>query len=42
MADEVTLAALLRQPGGIGSDAQMPVAPVQRDPRMERKIQVGP
>ena len=26
--------------GGIGSDARMPVAPVMRDPVMERQIQV--
>jgi hypothetical protein len=39
MADEATLAAILRQPGGIGSDALLPVAPVQRDPILERQIQ---
>ena len=38
MADESTLAALLKSSGGIGSDARMPVASVSFDPAMERQI----
>jgi hypothetical protein len=41
MADPVTLSTLLKEgQGGIGSDALMPVAPVVRDPNLERQIQV--
>jgi hypothetical protein len=39
MADDATLAAILRQPGGIGSDARMPVAEVPFDRHMEQQIQ---
>ena len=38
-ADDLTR-TLAGTGGGIGSDARMPVAPVQRDPQLERKIQV--
>jgi hypothetical protein len=38
-AGDERLARILAD-GGIGSDARMPVAPVMRDPVMERQIQV--
>ena len=38
-ADDLTR-TLAGTGGGIGSDARMPIAPVQRDPQLERKIQV--